>query len=51
MATYAMAHLKLDLLLTETGYVPKSDQRFRVYLTNSLEENHADTGTLFASLA
>jgi len=37
MASYAMAHLKLDLLLTETGFKPKKDQRFRVYLTNSLE--------------
>ncbi len=36
MASYAMAHLKLDLLLTETGYKPTKDQRFRVYLTNSL---------------
>ena len=48
MASYAMAHLKLDLLLTETGYKPTTDQRFRVYLTNSLEEYHPDTGTLFA---
>ncbi len=48
MASYAMAHLKLDLLLTETGYKPTKDQRFRVYLTNSLEEYHPDTGTLFA---
>jgi predicted helicase len=49
MASYAMAHLKLDLLLTETGYKPTKDQRFRVYLTNSLDEYHPDTGTLFAS--
>ncbi|MBD3630498.1 type ISP restriction/modification enzyme [Cyclobacterium sp.] len=49
MASYAMAHLKLDLLLTETGYKPTSNQRLRVYLTNSLEEYHQDTGTLFAS--
>lgn len=49
MASYAMAHLKLDMLLTETGYKPTSDQRLRVYLTNSLEESHPDTGTLFAS--
>jgi predicted helicase len=49
MASYAMAHLKLDLLLSETGYVPKKEQRFRVYLTNSLEEHHPDTGTLFAN--
>ncbi len=49
MASYAMAHLQLDLLLTETGYKPTNNQRFRVYLTNSLEEQHPDTGTLFAS--
>jgi predicted helicase len=44
-----MAHLQLDLLLTETGYKPTTNQRFRVYLTNSLEEEHPDTGTFFAS--
>jgi len=49
MASYAMAHLQLDLLLTETGYKKEKDQRFRVYLTNSLEESHPNTGTLFAS--
>jgi predicted helicase len=49
MASYAMAHLKLDLLLTETGYKPTTDQRFRVFLTNSLEEHNQDTGTLFAN--
>lgn len=49
MASYAMAHLKLDLLLTETGYKSANNQRFRVFLTNSLEEYHPDTGTLFTS--
>src|SRR5574344_1006247 len=49
MASYAMAHLKLDLLLAETGYKPTKDQRLRVCLTNSLEEYHQDTGTLFAN--
>lgn len=49
MASYAMAHLQLDLLLKETGYKPTKDQRFKVYLTNSLEEYHKDTGTLFAN--
>ncbi len=55
MASYAMAHLKLDLLLTETGYSPSplgragvGPQRLRIFLTNSLEEHHPDTGTLFA---
>lgn len=64
MASYAMAHLQLDLLLTETGYRPSfpsdrgvsasggrgvNNQRLRIYLTNSLEESHPDTGTLFAN--
>ena len=49
MASYAMAHLKLDLLLRETGYTQKTNDRLRVYLTNSLEESHPDTGTLFAN--
>ncbi len=50
MTSYAMAHLKLDMLLTETGYKQDGNaERLRIYLTNSLEEHHADTGTLFAS--
>ncbi|MBC8883140.1 N-6 DNA methylase [Flavobacterium piscinae] len=49
MASYAMAHLKMDMLLTETGYKPTDDQRFRIFLTNSLEEAHPDTATLFSS--
>lgn len=51
MASYAMAHLQLNLLLSETGYKPQgnSQERLKVYLTNSLEESHPDTGTLFAN--
>lgn len=49
MASYAMAHLKMDMLLTETGYKPTDEQRFRIFLTNSLEEAHPDTATLFSS--
>lgn len=49
MASYAMAHLKMDMLLTETGYKATDNQRLRIYLTNSLEEAHPDTGTLFSS--
>jgi predicted helicase len=51
MASYAMCHLKIDLLLQETGYKPKNPQnppRLGVYLTNALEEYHPDTGTLLA---
>jgi len=49
MASYAMAHLQLDLLLKDTGYKSIINQRLKVYLTNSLEESHSDTGTLFAN--
>lgn len=49
MASYAMAHLKLDLLLMETGYKPINQKRFNVFLTNSLEEHHEQTGSLFSS--
>jgi len=39
MASYAMAHLKLDLLLSELNFTPThKNQRLNVYLTNSLEE-------------
>jgi predicted helicase len=39
MASYAMAHLKLDLLLSELNFTPTNkNQRLNVYLTNSLEE-------------
>lgn len=49
MASYSMAHLKLDMLLTETGFKAKKEQRLNIFLTNSLEEHHPDTGTLFSS--
>jgi len=49
MASYALAHLKLEMLLRETGYREESSQRLNVYLTNSLEEHHKDTGTLFSN--
>jgi len=39
MAPYAVAHLKLGLLLQETDYQFKSDQRLGIYLTNTLEES------------
>src|SRR5207248_4079347 len=37
MAPYAIAHLKIGLKLYETGYRFGSDERARIYLTNSLE--------------
>jgi predicted helicase len=47
MASYAMAHIKMDLLLRETGYTLKQQKRFKIFLTNTLEEHHKDAGTLF----
>ena len=47
MASYAMAHIKMDMLLRETGYTAKAKDRFKIYLTNTLEEHHKDAGTLF----
>ena len=45
MAPYAVAHMKLGILLQETGYDFAGDQRLGIYLTNSLEEaiTRADT--------
>lgn len=48
MAPYAIAHLKLGLLLQETGYQFKSDQRLSIYLTNTLEEAIKKSELLFA---
>jgi len=44
MAPYAVAHMKLGLQLTESGYDFQSDERLRVFLTNTLEEAHEMTG-------
>jgi hypothetical protein len=38
MAPYAVAHMKLSLQLAELGYTFESDERLRVYLTNTLQE-------------
>ena len=64
MASYAMAHLKLDMLLSEEFSAVKNPEgsksrpcdtllqndnaRLRVFLTNSLEEFSETTGTLWA---
>lgn len=49
MASYAVAHLKLDMLLEQTGFNhAENKKRLKIYLTNSLEECHPDTGSLWA---
>ncbi|MBU1362445.1 MAG: N-6 DNA methylase [Gammaproteobacteria bacterium] len=47
MASYAMCHMKLDMILTELGYKPTgAPPRLSVYLTNSLEEGEPANQTL-----
>ena len=38
MAPYTIAHMKLGILLRELGYDFESNERLRVYLTNTLEK-------------
>jgi predicted helicase len=49
MASYSMAHLKLDMLLNETGYQSQKNRRFNIFLTNSLEEFDKETPDLFSN--
>jgi len=37
MAPYAVGHLKMSFLLEELGYKLQKDERFKLYLTNTLE--------------
>ncbi|MDD5085549.1 MAG: N-6 DNA methylase [Candidatus Omnitrophica bacterium] len=37
MAPYAVGHLKMSFLLEELGYKLQADDRFKLYLTNTLE--------------
>lgn len=47
MASYAMCHMKLDMILTDLGYKPTgTPPRLSVYLTNSLEEGEPANQTL-----
>lgn len=51
MASYAMCHMKLDMMLTELGYKrsenpPPGSERLSVYLTNTLEEGERVEQTL-----
>lgn len=48
MAPYTMAHLKLWLTLADTWYTD-IQSKIGIYLTNSLEEAHNDTQSLFSS--
>lgn len=48
MASYAMCHMKLHMVLAEQGYNPKdAAKRLQVYLTNSLEQGDREVRDLF----
>ena len=47
MASYAVAHLKLDMVLQQTGYQERSHKRLRIFLTNSLEDQQLQPISLF----
>ncbi len=52
MASYAMCHMKLDMQLTESGYVPSKNppegaKRLSVWLTNALEPAEREVKDLF----
>ena len=42
MAPYAIGHLKMSFLLEELGYRLNDDDRFKLYLTNTLEMKEPD---------
>lgn len=42
MAPYAIGHLKMGFVLEEFGYKLANDERFQLYLTNSLEMEEID---------
>ncbi len=48
MAPYTVAHMKLGLQLQELGYDFHSDERLRVFLSNTLDEPHHSDITLLA---
>ena len=51
MAPYSVAHMKLGLVLKETGYDFYEQDRLNVYLTNTLEEAGSEEITLFDILS
>lgn len=49
MAPYTMAHLKLDLVLKNTGYKHRGNQRFNIFLTDSLKNDIDFKGGFYAA--
>lgn len=51
MAPYTIAHLKLDMLLQQTGYEQRDDRRLNIFLTDSLVEPNGKMPSLFDVVA
>lgn len=52
MAPYTIAHLKLDMILRETGYnESNNNRRLNVFLTNSLEPPSVEPRTFFNAIS
>src|SRR3989339_390430 len=51
MAPYAIGHLKMSFLLEELGYKLKDDDRFKLYLTNTLEMEELPPQTRMPTVA
>ncbi|MCU0482331.1 MAG: N-6 DNA methylase, partial [Anaerolineae bacterium] len=48
VASYAVAHMKLGILLKETGYQFTDKQRLNIFLTNTLEDSDKQAPLAFA---
>lgn len=51
MAPYTIAHLKMDMVLHETGFTSGDGRRLNVFLTNSLEPPSAEPRNLFNAIS
>lgn len=51
MAPYTIAHLKLDMVLRDLGYISHDDKRLNVYLADSLVEYSKEPRDLFNFIA
>lgn len=51
MAPYTIAHLKIDMVLHETGYDSTNGRRLNIFLTNSLEPPSPEPRTLFNAIS
>lgn len=51
VAPYTIAHIKLDMILRETGYKQDDEKRIRVYLSDSLAKPSNEPRTVFNAIS